>query len=693
MAKLTGQTIANSYDQLLIVDHADGISATLQSIESGDTGGSASSLKISTSKVEVIPASDSTSLFEVSQADGTAVLSVDTTNARVGIGTAAPDALLHLESNVTGISDAHIRLTDNADAREASIVCVAGDLVLATHGTDNAADGQITIHEGGAIYFSTGSDGAADVTIDTAGDVGIGVSPSAPIDIKSSQTDTNVFEIEKSGSAGAMARFYEGASGEGMFSLYDDTPTEDVRISTYGDSWFNGGNVGIGTDSPNTLLEVEGTWDQTVITGLNDNVDNGINLINLGTGYQMNDYFGYYFSTATGSGHSYPFGAILGKATSASNYLAGDIIIAGRDDASDADLHEYLVVKPGGNVGIGTAAPSATLTIAGQAASVGAAANALLRVGTLGTDENYHVIGFGYQAGTYMPAYIGFQTKSGGSYTSGDLIFGVRDDDTDKAATEAMRINSAGKVLFGTTTVTGLDRGDGIISGGASFSPNSVGRTILQLGSVNYTSAADIARFYNQNGEVGSISTDGSATAFNTSSDYRLKENEVPISDGIERLNQLKPYRFNFKTDADKTVDGFFAHEVSDIVPEAIYGEKDAMRDEEVSPAIQAVEAVEGQEEIAWTDKPTEENTKDEIKAWMDSNSLAYNSGDTKADLIAKIPELQQEFIQSVEAVEAVDAVYESVPKYQGIDQSKLVPLLVAAIQELSAKVEALENA
>ena len=117
------------------------------------------------------------------------------------------------------------------------------------------------------------------------------------------------------------------------------------------------------------------------------------------------------------------------------------------------------------------------------------------------------------------------------------------------------------------------------------------------------------------------------------------------------------------------------------------------MKEEEVSPAIQAVEAVEGQEEIAWTDKPTEENTKDEIKAWMDSNSLEYNSGDTKADLIAKIPELKQEFIQSVEAVEAVDAVYESVPDYQGIDQSKLVPLLVAAVQELSAKVEALENA
>jgi len=99
------------------------------------------------------------------------ILSIDASSNRVGIGTAAPDALLHLESNVTGISDAHIRLTDNADAREASIVCNAGDLILATHGTDNAPDGQIIINEGGAIYFSTGSDGATDVTIDTAGDV------------------------------------------------------------------------------------------------------------------------------------------------------------------------------------------------------------------------------------------------------------------------------------------------------------------------------------------------------------------------------------------------------------------------------------------------------------------------------------------------------------------------------------------
>ena len=81
--------------------------------------------------------------------------------------------------------------------------------------------------------------------------------------------------------------------------------------------------------------------------------------------------------------------------------------------------------------------------------------------------------------------------------------------------------------------------------------------------------------FRNGNGAVGTIATNGSATAYNTSSDYRLKENEVAISDGITRLKQLKPYKFNFKIDADTTVDGFFAHEVSSIVPEAITGEKD----------------------------------------------------------------------------------------------------------------------
>ena len=80
----------------------------------------------------------------------------------------------------------------------------------------------------------------------------------------------------------------------------------------------------------------------------------------------------------------------------------------------------------------------------------------------------------------------------------------------------------------------------------------------------------------NDDTEEGSIHISQSATSYGTSSDYRLKENQVNISDGITRLKQLKPYRFNFKKYPDTTVDGFFAHEVTPTVPEAITGDKDA---------------------------------------------------------------------------------------------------------------------
>ena len=118
--------------------------------------------------------------------------------------------------------------------------------------------------------------------------------------------------------------------------------------------------------------------------------------------------------------------------------------------------------------------------------------------------------------------------------------------------------------------------------------------------------------FARQGTLVGSISVTTTATAYNTSSDYRLKENVTPVSDGITRLQQLKPSRFNFIADPDTVVDGFLAHEVQTIVPEAITGEKDAVDDE-------------------------------------------------------------------------------GNPVYQGIDQSKLVPLLTAALQEAIGEIESLK--
>ena len=146
------------------------------------------------------------------------------------------------------------------------------------------------------------------------------------------------------------------------------------------------------------------------------------------------------------------------------------------------------------------------------------------------------------------------------------------------------------------------------------------------------TTSRNLFSFVNGNGTVGTISTNSSSTSYNTSSDYRLKENVDYTFDATARLKQLKPARFNWIADDTNTlIDGFIAHEVSSIVPEAVTGQKDAMKMEEyiVSGSIDEGNAVIGEREV-------------------------------------------------------VDS--------QSIDQSKLVPLLVKTVQELEARIATLEG-
>ena len=98
------------------------------------------------------------------------------------------------------------------------------------------------------------------------------------------------------------------------------------------------------------------------------------------------------------------------------------------------------------------------------------------------------------------------------------------------------------------------------------------------IGAIGQNTSQGLIGFFAGDGTiVGSVGKSGSNVTFNTSSDYRLKENAVSISDGITRLKSLKPYKFNFIDDSSTTLDGFFAHEVSSVVPEAVTGEKDGI--------------------------------------------------------------------------------------------------------------------
>jgi len=197
-------------------------------------------------------------------------------------------------------------------------------------------------------------------------------------------------------------------------------------------------------------------------------------------------------------------------------------------------------------------------------------------------------------------------------------------------ASERMRIDSNGNITFGSFNASGGSVGVLFDIGGGTS------ETEIQT-SVNGTATRTHYKFINNNGAVGTITTSGTSTAYNTSSDHRLKENVTDVTDGITRVKQLEPKRFNFIADADTTVDGFLAHQAQAVVPEAVTGTQDAMRDEEyeVTPAV------------------LDEDGNEVTPAVMGTRS---------------------------------------VPVYQGIDQSKLVPLLTAALKEAITKIETLET-
>jgi len=495
--------------------------------------------------------------------------------------------------------------------------------------------------EAGSLLFATNFQGSVGerVRITSVGRVGIGTtSPATPLDVNGDVTITD--KIIHSGDTNTAIRFPA-----------DDTVTietagsERARITS-------AGLVGIGTTSPNRILHIVGgdgprishstssalNSDRTTTGGesritFNNTVDGKAAQMRINWAQDSLGAFETWVPSNTSNGQAISFRSSIdntifygsvasterARIDSSGRLLVGtsstppavESIIpqfvsssAGSSNAAqDIAIYNYQNASGSGRGRVGPKlffgnSRSGTNGAVGQ---------------TIGSTDLLGNIRFAGDDGTKFVTGAEILAEvdgiPGANDMPGRLVFSTTADGA-SSPTERMRIDNSGKVFFGKTStdnnVVGLlyDQSGVLIVTRSGNVPLILNRT---------TNDGTVADFRTSNTTRGTISISGSTTSYNTTSDYRLKENVVPLTGAIDRLQQIPVHRFNFLADPDTVVDGFIAHEAQEVVPECVTGTKDAV-DEDGNPI------------------------------------------------------------------------------YQGIDQSKMVPLAVAAIQECIKRIEVLET-
>jgi hypothetical protein len=445
----------------------------------------------------------------------------------------------------------------------------------------------------------------------------------------------------------------------------DVTIAGDLTIDTttfHVDSTNN--RVGIGTASPLSDLSVESSTGGVLTLSTSDAT--GSSGDNLG---KIDFYSG---DTSTGS--TGVQARISGVYDTNGDSTALTFTTGTSTGSGSPTIAERMRIDSSGNVGIADTSPVSLLTVnKGNVTGAGQWASSAIAIANPTNIGAYSQISFGYTAASNASAYIGYVSTNQGANGYGDLVFGTRSVNTNTQPSERMRIDSTGGVRIGNTTnvfntassekVTIKNSGNG--NALTLQSTNiSGGFPILYLSSTDSTSSQNAVVFQRTGGGVGTITTSASATAYNTSSDYRLKTAVTYDWDATTRLKQLKPARFKWIVDGDDAVfvDGFLAHEAQAVVPEAVTGTKDETRDvENVILSSEGVILHRGIDEADWT-----------------AGKLATTDDDGNT-------------VDALYPSDSTWAASHTEPVMQGIDQAKIVPLLCKTILELEARITALE--
>jgi hypothetical protein len=407
------------------------------------------------------------------------------------------------------------------------------------------------------IAFTEG--GVESMRIDSSGNVGIGTSSPVGQLTLNKTSDLNFLQggygISWGATSGSSPRIIGSASDAIRF--FHGGGSEAMRIASNGD-------VGIGTSSPTQKLDVTTTTRPQLKVSYNGT--SGIFLTDATT----SSYKSWQISSSDITGNTLQF-------------------TPSTENNGTTFTTPTVTFTSAGNVGIAQTSPSGELHVGNTTGGTG---DTIVYIQSPSTDRPNLRLWSGTT--NKLELSVG-STAEINSVTSGvPMTFFTENS-------ERMRIDDAGSVLVGTTTYGGV--GVGIAS------PSSGGIYIAGSG----TGSTNQIRFANANGVVGSITTSGSLTTYNVSSDRRLKENITPLTTGLASVLALKPSQYNYKADPTTSIQGFIADELQQVVPHAVSGKTNAV------------------------DK-------------------------------------------------------DGKPVYQGVDASFLIPFLVSAIQELNAKITALEN-
>jgi hypothetical protein len=337
------------------------------------------------------------------------------------------------------------------------------------------------------------------------------------------------------------------ASGSFTNLAYTGTLTGGTGVIAIGTNQIYksaAGNVGIGTASPANKLQVISA-DNTQSTGIGSFYsNNGTAALLLG------------FDRITGT-NSTPVNASL--------------------DLGTGSYPQAMHIDSSGNVKIGTTSTYGKFSVQGYNTYVGQNVSGFFYSGVTGGSV-INLQDFNSSAGAGIGA------------TTENLIFYTG---TSAVLTEKARIDTGGNLLVGTTSILSA----GTVSVKARAGTQAIaaqsenGSTAIAVSNTSGTANYNALVVYNNTPFgtiVGSINCSGSTTNFNTSSDYRLKENVVPMTGALEKVSALKPVTYKWKLDGSAG-QGFIAHELQAVVPDCVTGEKDAV-DAEGKPVHQGID-------------------------------------------------------------------------------------------------------